>query len=402
MYHLNPTQPVSSGIDRRGSMAPAMMVALVVVISITALTLDRIWLQAAQTELMTAAEVAALGACRHLASDDLLRPDADDASRVSRARAAAVEIASGSQIAGQAVQLDGSDDGDIRFGRLLKQERTGRVVFVETPHSPTSVVVRAIHSRSRNNPVATFFHGLTGEDGADVASQAEATLDNQIPGFQPLDGAPIPILPIAILHSAPDGSRAESWKDCIEERSGRDDFAFNEETGEVTRGSDGIPEITLRLPGHDFAPDEINACVIVPQSRTTIPDLTRQFATGWNRDDLPEDDAQLRLDTGTRDFDTVTDVPGVITSELHGLVGQCRIVMLYKGDEGGDIKKRVSCQRFVAGRVMAILSRSGDCDIVFQPGVMTTRSAILADEADTEVPPEQLANAYIYKLRITQ
>lgn len=394
------TLPVES---RRGSMAPAMMVALVVVISAVALTLDRIWLQAAQAELLTAAETAALGAGRHLASDDLLRPDSDPAGRVDRARTVAVDIASKSRIAGQSVQLDGSVEGDIRFGRLQKQERTGRVIFVETFHNPTSVVVRADHSRSRNNPVATFFHGLTGADGADVAAQAEATLDNHIRGFEPLNGAPIPILPLAILNSAPVGNKVESWQLSIDQRQGRDDFGYDEETGEVVRKPDGIPEIVLSPSDHDRSPEDVNAYVIVPQPRTAIDDLARQVITGWNYDDLPEGHTRLTADAGRHSFHTVTDIPGAVSDALPNILGQCRIVMLYDEFEStGGNRGRVSCVRFAAGRLMSLRYGRGKCEFVFQPGVMTTRSAILADESDTDASPERLANAYVFKLRLTQ
>ncbi len=385
--------------SRRGSLAPAVMMALVVVISAVGLILDRLWLQTAHAELLTAAESAALGAGRHLVNDDLLRTSADAKQNFKRSRKAAVDIAAICRISGERVLLDGSPDGDIRFGRLLKQKRTGQVIFVETSRAPTSVVVRARHTRALGNPVVTFFNGLTGIDGADVAAQAEATIDNRIPGFEPLDGAPIPILPIAIHRTAPEDSPLESWRTSIDQRAGRDEFRYDESTGKVSRKADGIPEITLRLSRQQ---DEANAHVIVPQPQTTLKRLARQIATGWNLDDLPDGRTQLRIDGGLRDFQTVNGMPGSVSGELPDLIGQCRIVLLYDeftsaGHSGG----RIRCTQFAAGRILNITHDSGTCEIVFQPGVLTTRSAILADDTKTKLPPEQLANRYVYKLRLT-
>jgi len=128
-------------------MAPVVLIALVVVVSAVGLVLDRVWLQAAQVELLTAAESAALGAGRYLVSDDLLRTEPNPKKCIERARKAAVDAAANNRTSGQSVVLDGSPEGDVRFGRLLKQERTGQVIFVETIHDPTSVVVRAQHTR---------------------------------------------------------------------------------------------------------------------------------------------------------------------------------------------------------------------------------------------------------------
>ena len=386
--------------SRRGSLAPAVVIALVVVISGVGLTLDRLWLQAAQVELLTAAESAALGAGRHLVNDDLLRTSADPEKHIKRSRKAAVEIAVISLVSGEPVRLDGSPEGDIRFGRLLKQKRTGRVIFVETSRAPTSVVVRARHTRALGNPVVTFFNGLTGTDGADVAAQAEATINNRILGFEPLGGAPIPILPIAILRTAPENSRLESWQQSIDQRSGRDEFRYDESTGKVSRKADGIPEITLRLAKHH---DEANAHVIVPKPQTSLAKLARQMATGWNQDDLPGGRTQLRIDAGLRDFQTVNGVPGNVSGELPGIIGQCRIVLLYDELTPSDYSGgRIRCTQFAAGRILNVTYQNGTCEIVFQPGVLTTRTAILADDRETRISPEQLANRYVYKLQLTQ
>lgn len=397
------TQPGLVKHSRRGSLSPAAMVALVVVVCAVGMVLDRLWLQSAQAELLNAAESAALGAGRQLVGDDLLRTDSNPKRLIERSRQVALEVAAASKIAGKPVQLDGSATGDVRMGRLLKRPETGETVFIETDHSPTSVVVRAKHTRARLNPVATFFSGLTGPDGGDVTAQAEASVDNRIPGFEPLRGAPIPILPIAILKSTPEDSPLESWQTCIDQRGGSDSYGYDPATGKVIREPDGLPEITLRLPVNQEAPDEINAHLIIPLPTTTIKRFARQVRTGWNHDDLPRDKTQLRIDRGQCEFDTTQGLAGNVADALREVIGQCRIVLLYdeyepSGPSGGVVR----CSRFAAGRILSLRDREDAYEIVFQPGVLTTRSAILVDETTSRISPEKLANPYVYKLRLTQ
>ena len=150
------------------------MMSLLVIVGGVAIALDRLWLDSAQTELEAAVEAAALRGGQLLASDDLLRLDSDIESRLEHARREAGRIAGENLLAGKPVELDLSPEGDIRFGRLVRRERTREDVFIETTDRPTSVVVRGLHSRSRNNPVATFLNSVSDNEGADVSALSAA------------------------------------------------------------------------------------------------------------------------------------------------------------------------------------------------------------------------------------
>ncbi len=400
---------------RRGSMALAAMMSLLVIVGGVALALDRLWLDNAKTELETAVEAAALRSGQLLASDDLLRLDADIESRLEHARHEAGRIARENLIAGMPVELNLDAEGDIRFGRVIHRERTGEDVFVETIDGPTSVVVRGLHSRSRNNPVATLLNGATGNDGADVSALSEASIDNRIVGFQPMAGVPIPVLPLAILEKAKDGDARESWQSQIEDRQGSDQFGYDERTGEITRGPDGIPEIHLRSAIRRGDPGEANVHVFDVSGSSTIDGLMGQFQDGWSEEDLPNRLTEFRLDQRLDEFDTVDGIHGSTPRVLEETIGQCRILFLYKNflATGRSGAGRIEISRAVAGRVLSVNVLEDDgCELIIQPGVMTTRTAILADDdsgsnADRRKrrgsadDAEQVANRYIYKLQIT-
>ena len=180
-------------------MVPAIAVALVAILAGAALVIDRLWLDTAHAELQTAAEAAALAAGRELANDDLLREKFNPQSHVMKARLAAAGIAVENFAIGDPLLLNTDDDGDVRVGHLVVDEFTGETVFVETDEKPTTVVVSARRTNDRQWPVDLPFRTLIGPNSAEVVAIAEATLDNHVIGMRPVDGLPIPMLPIAIL-----------------------------------------------------------------------------------------------------------------------------------------------------------------------------------------------------------
>ena len=401
---------------RRGSMALAAMLSLLVIVGGVAIALDRLWLDSAQTELESAVEAAALRGGQLLASDDLLRLDADIETRLEQARRDAGSIAGENLLAGKPVELDLSPEGDIRFGRLVRRERTREDVFIETTDRPTSVVVRGLHSRSRNNPVATFLNSVSDNEGADVSALSEATIDNRIVGFQPVAGVPIPALPLAILREVKEGDTRESWLIQIEDRQGADQYGYDEQTGLVTDGPDGIPEIRLRSAIRRGDPKKANVHLFDVNGVSTDEELLLHMQNGWHDQDLPKNLTELRFDEhSSHDFETTGGIHGAAPRVLEELIGQCRILFLYDQflPTGRSGSGRLQVTQAVAGRVLSVEILDDDgCELIIQPGVMTTRTAVLASsdtdsksgrrtKRDREDRSEKLANRYIYKLQIT-
>ncbi|MCA9070059.1 MAG: hypothetical protein KDA84_14100, partial [Planctomycetaceae bacterium] len=141
---------------RAGTILPGILVGLVVMICCLALVLDKLWMDAATTELRTASEAAAFAAARELIQDDLLCEDYDSQERMKAARERALEVAWENPVAGQPVELDATPDGDIRFGQLVCDSDSGRTRFLQTVQKPRTVVVTSCRLRSRGNPVALW------------------------------------------------------------------------------------------------------------------------------------------------------------------------------------------------------------------------------------------------------
>ncbi len=402
--------------NRRGTFAPAAIVALVVVVSGVALVLDKLWLDAAQLELNTAVEAAALSSGRALASDDLLRVRSNSQLRLEQARFAATELAAKNRIGGEPVQLDPSPDGSIRFGKLIFNPELQETVFIETAENPTSVVVMAERSYSQSNPVALFWQGIAGITHGNVFARTEATVDNHVVALRALNGIPIPVLPLAILkqplneqqqyelrqqqrYRRNDEQPLEDWETQIEQRSGRDLLALDPTSHRVMETADGLSEITLRTMGRDADPSNVNAYFFLLDPQTTQSEFYQHVQRGWGQSDFKSSiTPELRLDRGALAFQTLDVTGGDFERFLLPHVGECRIVFLYEQCESGKLK----CSGVVAGRIMTVKnSDNGGVQMVFQPGVLTTRTAVLVNEGQTTVAAPAPANKYVFKLQLT-
>ena len=395
---------------RRGLTTPAVAVALIVAMGGLALIVDRLWLDAADLELTTAAESAALASARSLASDDLLRPNADPADRRQAAREAAAWVASQNLVAGDPVTLNSEPQGDVRLGHLILDETEDQVRFEESDDLPTTAVVTARRTRATSNPVGLFVSGLTGIPFGDVSSRVEATIDNRIVGVRPFDGTSVPALPLAIWLKDPAGQRLDTWEQQIEARRGADNYGFETDDGRVYRGADGIPEIVLRSQGRDKSSNPANVLLLDIGTGWNDRELARQFASGLSSDDLTDFDGELRVTAShPANFAATSELKHDDRGVLDSLIGEPRICLLYSEarPNGSRSLRQATCVRLVAIRVLAVRDGSGgSCELIAQPCVLATRTALLDEQTPYHTgfagkDSTATANPYIYKLQLT-
>lgn len=386
-------------------MALAAVIALVVTMLAVALVLDRLWLEAVMLELTTGAEAAALAAGRDLAGDDLLRQDVDPERRIEAARNKAVGIAAENLVAGTPLELRHTDDvRDVRFGNKITDEETGRIEFEETDDDPKTVRVHAERSRSRWNPIALFMQGISSAPEADAAEDAQATIDNNLVALRPYDKVNVPALPLAIFQSDPSGKRKDTWQVQIDNGQGQDQFGFDAESGQITEGPDGIPEIVLNGMPVKGKPGDANCVLIDLGTGLQTDGLRSQIETGWTTDDLASFDGILNFAESSPMLTCDAALAGDVASLLRPTIGQPRIVLLYSKHtpEGTKGFGTVRAVEPAAGRVMDVRTNDdGTTRITFQPTVMTTRTAVLSNEIQSDEVRLLSPNKYVYKLQLT-
>lgn len=417
---------------RRGFTTPAVAIAMLVAMAGLALILDRLWLDAADLELTTAAEAAALAAAGELANDDLLKPDFDFTNQLEVGRTSAAWIASQNQVAGVPVVLDPNPEGDVRFGRLVVDEEQGKVRFEETSTTPTTAVVTAQRTRRSSNPVGLFVTGVTGQPFGDVVTRVEASIDNRVCGVRAEEGTPVPAFPMAIWWRDPAGLRLDTWENQIEARKGPDQFGYDTINHVVTTGPDGIPEIMLRSgPGRGQPAANSNLLVVDIGTGLNDKELGRQFVTGWTAADLDTFGGELRLGPGASlSVKASPELRHADREGLEKLIGEPRICLLYSSvvSSGNGQVQQAVCIRLIAVRILAVRDQGdGSCELLAQPSVIKTKTAILdlpsPYSTETVVPVSPYAgaagstaafatgstaaaattgNPYIYKLQLTQ
>lgn len=345
-----------------------------------ALILDRLWLDAADLELTTAAEAAALVAAGELANDDLLKPAADPQHRLDMARNSATWIASQNLVAGDPVLLDSNPEGDIRLGKLVLDEHEDKIRFEETAKQPATAVVTSLRTRRTSNPVGLFIAGVTGHASGDVATRVEASVDNRVIGLRPLAGIPIPALPIAIWLNDPSGQRPDTWRNQIEARKGEDKFGYDCLGNAVTSGADGIPEMTLRSQARGSS---LNMNTVVVDVGAGLSDkvLAAQFAHGLTTEDLATTGGELSVfDSSPQKMPASGEIRHADRVAMESIVGEPRICLLYSTASSGVSGEitQATCVRMVAVRILSVNDRSdGSCEFVVQPCIIKTRTAIL-------------------------
>jgi hypothetical protein len=387
-------------------LIPAVAAALLVVGAAMALVLDRLWIDTSAIELRAAAEAAALAGAARLADDDCLRTHVDVQALHQAVRDRAADVALQNFAAGSPVVIDRGPGVDVLVGRLVR-DTDGRLAFLESDDA-NAVAVLTQRTRSRSNPVALFLNELSGQATADVVVSAEATVDNRVLGVQPIDGAAVPMLPLAILEVDPAGVRTDTWVVQIEQRGGVDQWSYDAATSLVLMQPDGVPEITLRsAPARADAQQQAQSNVRCVDLGNRLGDraLARQIQNGIATVDLAAWGGSLRFDQGPVVLDSTSVVTGGPQVALEQSIGRPRICLLFAQPRSSDLTTEapVTVTRLVAGRVMFVDSGSeGDVQVVFQPCVLTTRTAILPDAVFAVDAAAEFTNPYIYKLHLTQ
>lgn len=404
MKVLRRQSDLSRSLHRRGSIMPAMVIAILVTGSCLALVLDTLWLRMARAELQNTADAAALAAARELACDELLTNSPNTTALADRVRQSAANVAGHNTAAGRIVYVNPLEGTDVAIGHVVLPENSGSPVFLETDLAPRSVVVLAHCDRRSGNPVGLFFSNLTGQSTADLQARAEASVNNRLLGVRPLDKATVPALPLGILELHTDPRRTDTWMVQIEGRLGPDSYRFNSNTNEVEAGSDGLPEIELHstLRGNEEEEEKRgNVQLIDLGTELKAAEVVRQIETGWRWQDLQRFGSEFRTDQGPVNLNSLERIEGAPVAALEKLVGQVRIVTLYHatgpGLQGG--RTNASVQRLVAVRIMSVREQDSSLKMVVQPAVIATRTALVLESLAGDSSP--LENPYIYRLSLT-
>ncbi|MCH9653164.1 MAG: hypothetical protein K0U86_05370 [Planctomycetes bacterium] len=409
---------VSQTVGRRGVITPLAAMVLLVVLAGIALVVNRLWLDAASLEVTTCIETAVLAAGQELAADDLLKEKPNYQTLMERAEKAANRAIILNTVAGHRIGIPLIKDENLFFGKSIPVADTGIKRFLQTDHQPMSIQLKTHQISRLNNPVADFVSEFTSTNSGTTGAQIEATIDNHIIGVRPFANVSVPAFPLAILKNDPSGKHTETWELQIDQKKGKDEYRYNADTKTVTRGSDGIPEILLTGKPRRGNISDANLQVLDFGSLHNSESVERQILSGLTKQDLKHYHGELSFNAGPIQVNCSPALEDNEQDAFQKMTGQCRICFLYDKVESSSRSHTglADCTNMVAGRIMSIKRLENQtCEIILQPGVMTTRTGILAKgkppETDSQSASnsktktdndQQRKNKYIYKLYLTQ
>ncbi|MDP1797204.1 MAG: hypothetical protein Q8K78_06970, partial [Planctomycetaceae bacterium] len=318
---------------------------------------------------------------------------------IEHARQAAAEIAAQNLVAGQPAHID-TEAGDVRFLKPEASKTPGQPAeWVESEDDPTEVLIRAQRTRFRGNPVALFMRELTRQPFGDVVAQVAVRMNNHIVAIRPFDDVPAPVLPLGIWKVDPTNTRKDTWQTAIEERGGKDQYGYDDTQHLVTMQADGIPELTLITARKNGPASEANMQLLDLGTDLDPALVEQQILLGLSREQLEKHDGELRLSSGMT-FPSLPQLQSRERTALEEHLGSQRIALLYTQATpvGKNGYQQAGCVEFVAIRVMTVNDLAdGRCQIIVQPTVMTTRTAV----AENTSADHRDGNPYLFRLELT-
>jgi Flp pilus assembly protein TadG len=370
--------------SRRGAITVLSALLIVFLCFLAAISVDISHMLHVRTELQRTADSAALASCWELIDRESLTGDPTKRKATRKARKLANQYSLLNEAGGVAVSVDTNNsnhvDGDVLVAQMPDLSRPQLMLLTDTSKF-NAVRVRVRRDQERNGRVALFFGRVFGWNDTSLSAEATAVALSNIGGFAiPEDGSNLPILPITIRESA--------WDQAVQGNGDNDDdhesdqWSWNPETGSVEQEGDGISELTL-YPENTGASGNLGTVNIGTDSNGTS-NLGRQISEGLNQSDLDYHGGELKFDASGEL--TLSGDPGLssgIKGNLKGIVGEKRLIPLYRSVTGDGSNAQFQLVRWVGGRLMEADLNGTHKAVIIQPVNMIVKGAIPSNSGET-------------------
>jgi len=385
---------------RAGYLTPALAMALLAAFLVGALVLNMAWRRAADREIAVAADAAALASASALACDERLLDGPLPQTALDRVAARAGELSSRHPIVG--VPALPTPDG-LRIGKKVIAE-DGEPQLIETSYQPSMVAVTV--QRGSDGRLPWLFRAGP-YTSSRLSATAEASIDGRVAALRPRAGGTVPAWPIALLGEADTAEIAEGespsavgWRDQIEMKLGPDRYSYDDASKRVVEHPDGLPElVVLTLPsGGD--PDETGMTLVDVGQTFGADRLDVAFRNGLRGEDLTLLDGEVPVGSLAANPETADALPRLpIEAERNLSAGDARAVFLFEQLAGSGGRFTARLTGVVVARLMDLRpTGDGGWQATFQPAVLATGTAVLADAGDGVAPEGR----YLYKVRLTR
>ena len=375
--------------SRKGAVAVLAALLMIFMLALVAFVVDIGYLVSAKTEMQRTADAAALAGAWEMVNDDFLKDDTAAIDSAMRDKAA--EFAAANEVMRTSPNLNLATD--ITVGYLENPADRNEQISFPDPSEYNVVQVRVRYTDDQNQPVSFFFAPLLGIDSQGLEVQAAATFpsENTIGFRAPRGNAKSTVMPFAI--------KVEDWNDLLD-GTGTDEWAYDPETGTVSRGQDGISEMRM-FPQKDLGGDNHITpgnfgTVDVGSADNSAIDLRRQILEGPNAEDFSYlENGTLALDpqTGKLYLNGDTGISASIDKHaLQKVIGHPKTILLYDGVQNPGNNATFSIVGFAGIRVVESSLQGVNQYILIQPSKVVDSGAVVG-ESNTSYfvgPPVQL------------
>jgi hypothetical protein len=327
---------------RSGNILVLTAAMLVVLFGLLAFAVDLGYLEVVRTELQRSADAAAIAATWELIDPNSLSGHGNPSASISNARTAAGRYTGLNLVGSQASSLAQSD---IVIGQLANPSNPHASMTFNDPTSFNAVQIQVRRARDQNGEVPLFFARVLGLGSSAEQAHATAAFLNNIAGFRtPPAGTNLGILPFALDKT--------TW-DALLAGNGTDNWKWDEPSGQLKAGSDGILEANL-YPQGTGAPGN-RGTVDIGNPNNSTADIARQILHGVSAQDLEYLGGSLQLDA--EGHLTLQGDPGIsagVKDELASIKGQPKIIPVFDQINGSGNNARYRIVQFAGVRIMDV------------------------------------------------
>ena len=396
MKNINFSDKAAWTLDRRkGSVLVLGLGLMIILFAFAALAVDISFITTSRTQLQKSADAAALAANLELIKTWGAGSTSTEATRSTVARAAAAAVAASNNAAGRNSTYINSTT-DVRLGYRQWDEVNGQwtTQWGVTPYTAVEVTVRRNNPGSNlgDGPLNLFFAPVIGTRNATVAVKATAALRAGV-STKRNHGQNPGILPITLDVGTWDNMIAAM----LSGGAGTDNYTYNESTGAVSQGADGIYEVNLYPEGNAVLPPGNRGTVDFGASGNSTSDITRQILYGLNDDDLSHLGGELDFEAVPMDIYGDTGLSAGIKDELVKIIGIPKMIPLFSTVSGPGNNAIYTIVRFVPIRVLYVklTGKPASKRVMIQPAVYSDSTVVGGDaviEYDSILAPVGLVN----------
>ncbi|MEX2286781.1 MAG: pilus assembly protein TadG-related protein [Planctomycetaceae bacterium] len=360
----------SRRVCRRGSILVLAAVLMIVILAFTAFTVDIGYIAVTKAQLQNASDAAAMSAAAELPYGWGPGATYNESETASASRTAAQDVAALNPAGGlDSVYVNGQRD--LRLGQAVWDSATNTwtKTWGVSPYNLVEVVARRDQGSSANGDgsLNLFFAPVIGHDTATLTTTSICAMPPAVGFRTPGNGQTVGVLPIAL--------DVETW-DAMIAGSGPDTYSYNESTGAVVSGSDGIREVNLYPNGTTALPPGNRGTVDFGPSNNSTSDLSRQICNGLNASDLSYFGGELRFDQVPLVLNGDTGLSAGIKDDLTSIKGIPRAIPLFSQVSGPGNNAMYTIVRFVGIRILDVKLTGGSKYVMVQPAPLVDSNTI--------------------------